>query len=75
MHTIQNIRRGREPGQAVVFVALAALVLVALAGLAVDGANAFNQRRNAVNGADAAAFAGTRAGGGARRRHQVRRAY
>ena len=55
MRDIESRGRGREPGQAVVFVALAALVLVALGGLAVDGANAFNQRRNAVNGADAAA--------------------
>jgi hypothetical protein len=44
-----------------VFVGLALVVLVALTGLAVDGANAFNQRRNATNGADAAAVAGTRA--------------
>ncbi|MEN9938803.1 MAG: hypothetical protein RLZZ387_5382 [Chloroflexota bacterium] len=54
------LRTHRASGQAVVFVGLALVVLVALSGLAVDGSNAFNQRRNAVNGADAAAFAGTR---------------
>jgi Flp pilus assembly protein TadG len=37
------------------------VLLVAMTGLGVDGANAFNQRRNATNGADAAALAGTRA--------------
>jgi Flp pilus assembly protein TadG len=51
----------RTEGQSIVIVALALLVLVAVAGLGLDGANAFNQRRNTVNAADAAAMAGTRA--------------
>ncbi|HWQ13408.1 MAG TPA: pilus assembly protein TadG-related protein [Roseiflexaceae bacterium] len=58
----QNIFHAhRAPGQSIALVALALLLLVALSGLALDGANAFNQRRNATNGADAAAIAGTRA--------------
>src|SRR6476661_2772831 len=51
----------RNEGQAVVLAALAFIVLVAALGLALDGANAYNQRRNANNAADAAALAGTRA--------------
>jgi hypothetical protein len=35
--------------------------MIGALGLALDGANAFNQRRNANNAADAAAMAGTRA--------------
>ncbi len=42
-------------------VALALIVLVGAAGLGLDGANAFNQRRNAQNAADAAAMAGANA--------------
>jgi hypothetical protein len=48
-----------EQGQSVVIIALAIVVLVGMAGLGLDGANAFNQRRNAVNASDAAAMAGT----------------
>lgn len=51
----------RAEGQAIVLVALAMVVLVAAAGLGLDGANAFKQRRNANNAADAAALAATRA--------------
>jgi hypothetical protein len=51
----------RNDGQAVVLAALAFIVMVAALGLALDGANAYNQRRNANNAADAAAMAGTRA--------------
>src|SRR5262245_24834255 len=51
----------RHEGQAVVLAALAFIVLVGALGLALDGANAYNQRRNANNAADAAAMAGTRA--------------
>jgi len=51
----------RNEGQAVVLAALAFIVLVGALGLALDGANAYNQRRNANNAADAAALAGTRA--------------
>jgi Flp pilus assembly protein TadG len=49
------------PGQAVILVALALVLLVAMAGLGIDGANAFNKRRNASNAADAAAMAGANA--------------
>src|SRR5690349_12724417 len=51
----------RAEGQSIVLVALALVVLVAMAGLGLDGANAFNQRRNTTNAADAAAMDGTRA--------------
>lgn len=46
-------------GQSIALVALAIFVLIGVAGLGLDGANAFNQRRNAENAADAAAMAGT----------------
>jgi Flp pilus assembly protein TadG len=48
----------RTQGQAAVIIALAIVVLVGAAGLGLDGANAFNQRRNASNAADAAAMSG-----------------
>ncbi len=51
----------RNEGQAVVLAALAFIVMIGALGLALDGANAYNQRRNANNAADAAAMAGTRA--------------
>ncbi|MEO7911121.1 MAG: pilus assembly protein TadG-related protein [Roseiflexaceae bacterium] len=51
----------RSEGQAVVLAALAFIVMIGALGLALDGANAYNQRRNANNAADAAAMAGTRA--------------
>ena len=56
-----HLRFHRTQGQSVVLVALAILVLIALAGLGLDGANAFNQRRNVANAADAASIAGTNA--------------
>ncbi|HMO57051.1 MAG TPA: pilus assembly protein TadG-related protein [Roseiflexaceae bacterium] len=59
MRTLLTSRRAS--GQSIVLVALTLLLLVAFSGLGVDGANAFNQRRNATNAADAAALAGTRA--------------
>jgi hypothetical protein len=51
----------RAEGQAIVLVALVLVILVALTGLGIDGANAFAQRRNANIAADAAAMAGARA--------------
>lgn len=48
----------RASGQSIVLIGLAILVLVGAAGLGLDGANAFNQRRNTANAADAAAMAG-----------------
>ncbi|MEI7772194.1 MAG: pilus assembly protein TadG-related protein [Chloroflexales bacterium] len=53
-------RRRRAEGQAIIFLALAFVVLVAFLGLALDGANAFGQRRRVSNAADAASLAATR---------------
>lgn len=57
----RSVYARRAAGQSVVLVALAIVVLIAVAGLGMDGANAFNQRRNVVNAVDAAAMAGTSA--------------
>lgn len=57
MHTFYQ----RERGQALVLVTLAFIVLVGFLGLALDGANAFGQRRRISNAADAASLAATRA--------------
>src|SRR5437016_9774809 len=54
-----RLTRHHEQGQSIVVIALAIVVLVGMAGLGLDGANAFNQRRNSVNASDAAAMAGT----------------
>lgn len=51
----------RAAGQSIVLVTLALVLLVAMAGLGIDGANAFNQRRNLQNAADAASVAGASA--------------
>ncbi len=48
--------RGRK-GQTIVIVALSAVTLFALVGVAVDGGGAMLQRRNMQNGADAGALA------------------
>lgn len=57
----RHLTTTRAEGQALVLVALAFVLLVAALGLALDGANAFGQRRLAANAADAAAIAGARA--------------
>jgi Flp pilus assembly protein TadG len=49
-----------EEGQSIVLIAAVMVGLLALAGLAIDGGNAFLERRNTQNAADAAALAGTR---------------
>jgi Flp pilus assembly protein TadG len=49
-----------EQGQAIVIMALAMIALLAFAALAIDGANAYVERRRAQNGADAGALAGAR---------------
>ncbi|MGD1997028.1 MAG: pilus assembly protein TadG-related protein [Anaerolineae bacterium] len=49
-----------ESGQAVVVVAAAIVVLLALAGLAIDGGTVYVNRRRMQNASDAAALAGTR---------------
>ncbi len=48
-------------GQTLVLVALMLTALIGLAALAIDGNNAYAQRRRAQNAADAGALAGTRA--------------
>lgn len=50
----------QSPGQAMVIFALAIVLLVAMLGLALDGANAFGQLRRVGNVADAASMAATR---------------
>jgi putative Flp pilus-assembly TadE/G-like protein len=47
-----------EKGQALVIIALAAVVLIGFAALAIDGSTAFSDRRHAQNAADTAALAG-----------------
>jgi hypothetical protein len=49
-----------ERGQAIVILALMMIGLLAFAALAIDGGNAYVERRRAQNAADAAALAGTR---------------
>lgn len=51
----------RQGGQSLVFVALAIVALVAMAGLIIDGGYAYAMRRQAQNAADAGALAGARA--------------
>ncbi|HXF70369.1 MAG TPA: pilus assembly protein TadG-related protein [Thermoflexus sp.] len=50
----------RDRGQALVLIAIALVGLLALTALALDGSNAYGQRRRAQNGADAGALAGAR---------------
>ncbi len=50
----------RERGQALVLIAMAFIGLLALTALALDGSNAYGQRRRAQNGADAGALTGAR---------------
>jgi Flp pilus assembly protein TadG len=49
-----------ERGQAIVIMAFALIALLAFAALAIDGGNAYVERRRSQNGADAAALAGAR---------------
>lgn len=49
-----------EHGQALLLAALAFVLLIGALGLAIDGANAFGQRRRMANATDAAALAATR---------------
>lgn len=50
-----------ERGQALIVIALALVGLIGIAGLVVDGGNAFQDRQQAQNAADAAALASARA--------------
>lgn len=51
----------RAEGQSAVLAALCFAVMVGFLGLAIDGSNAFGQRRRLANATDAAALAGARA--------------
>jgi len=51
------LHKPSERGQALVIIALAIIGLVAMTGLAIDGGNAYSDRRHAQNAADAAALA------------------
>ncbi len=55
-----NSFRKNEQGQAIVIMVFALIALLAFAALAIDGGNAYVERRRAQNGADAAALAGAR---------------
>jgi Flp pilus assembly protein TadG len=57
MHTTL-LRRRRDGGQALVLMALALVGLLAMAGLIIDGGNAWSQQRLTQNGTDAASEAG-----------------
>src|SRR5919109_31977 len=48
-----------ERGQALIIIALAAIGLFGIAGLAIDGSAKFSDRRQAQHAADAAALAGS----------------
>ena len=50
--------RASQSGQALVLLALAFIILLASAGLAIDGGMVYTERRRAQNAADAAAMAG-----------------
>lgn len=56
-----SLLRHRTRGQALIIVTLAFIILVGFLGLALDGANAFGQRRRVSNAADAASLAAARA--------------
>src|ERR1051326_344389 len=53
-----SMKRTTERGQALILIALAAIGLFAMTGLAIDGSAKFSDRRHAQNAADAAALAG-----------------
>src|SRR5512133_1456063 len=55
---LSNRRKKTERGQALILIVLAVVVLAGMAGLVIDGGNAFLDRRNAQNAADSAALAG-----------------
>src|ERR1043166_5008772 len=55
---MKTMKRSFERGQALVLIALAAIGLFAIAGLAIDGSAKYSDRRHAQNAADTAALAG-----------------
>src|SRR5512146_1530308 len=50
-------RNKKERGQALILIVLAIVALIGLTGLAIDGGNAYSDRRHAQNAADTAALA------------------
>ena len=58
----------KERGQALVIIALAAIALFGITGLAIDGTAKFSDRRHAQNAADAAALAAALGKGAGQRR-------
>ncbi len=61
MNPARPNRRSREDGQILVLFAIAAIVIIAMVGLVLDGGSAFAQRREEQNGADLASLAGANA--------------
>jgi hypothetical protein len=55
---LYDFNKHTQRGQALVIIALAAVALVSMVGLVIDGGNAFFDRRGAQNAADSAALAG-----------------
>lgn len=55
---MKSISTSKERGQALVVIALAAIVLFGFAALAIDGTTKFSDRRHAQNAADTAALTG-----------------
>ena len=61
MSTRPSPSREREPGQILVLFALAAVAVIAMVGLVLDGGDSFAQRRDQQSAADLAATAGANA--------------
>ncbi len=61
MHTRSTVRKERQGGQILVLFALAAVAMIAMVGLVLDGGDTYAQRRSEQNGADVAALAGANA--------------
>src|SRR5512141_2701217 len=55
--TLMNGSNRKERGQALVLIVFAIVGLIGLTGLAIDGGNAYSDRRHAQNAADTAALA------------------
>src|SRR5436190_21329309 len=55
---MNTIKRSMERGQALIIIALAAIGLFGVAGLAIDGSAKYSDRRHAQNAADTAALSG-----------------
>ena len=55
------LRRRNERGAALILVAVSLVATLSVTGIVVDGSNAYSQRRQMQNAADAAALAGARA--------------